>query len=176
MSAIVAAFSLLQGHTCSSAEHGSIRGRPVNIRSPSRVLPRYCPSRTSQSHHQFLELLAVHEAASSIRLAHIHIIGAWAYANHSMILGRRYHFHFLARYRYWYVQTSQEVNWTGRRKSTHNFIPPTQWWRSMVRNWKYEIQWDAASKQQQFTDNYNPNHITERVFNDDTRGPSILIW
>ena len=68
MSAIVAAFSLLQGHTCSSAERGSIRGRPVNIRSPSRVLPRYRPSRTSHSHHQFLELLAVHEAASSIRL------------------------------------------------------------------------------------------------------------
>ena len=68
MSAIVAVFSLLQGHTCSSAERGSIRGRPVYIRSPSRVLPRYRPSRTSHSHHQFLELLAVHEATSSIRL------------------------------------------------------------------------------------------------------------
>ena len=67
-SALVAAFSLLQGHTCSSAERGSIRGRPVNILSPSRVLPRYRASRTSHSHHQFLELLAVHEAASSIRL------------------------------------------------------------------------------------------------------------
>ena len=40
MSGIVAAFSLLQGHTCSSAERGSIRGRPVNIRSPSRVFAK----------------------------------------------------------------------------------------------------------------------------------------
>ena len=65
ISAIAAAFSLLQGHTCNSAERGSIR---VNIRSSSRVLQGYRPSRTSHSHHQFLELLAVHETASSIRL------------------------------------------------------------------------------------------------------------
>ena len=55
-------------HTCSSVERGSIQGHPVNIRSPLRVLPLYRPSRPSHSHHQFLELLAVHEAASSIRL------------------------------------------------------------------------------------------------------------
>ena len=45
-----------------------MRGRPVNICSPSRVFPRYRPSRTSPFHHQFLELLAVHVAALSIRL------------------------------------------------------------------------------------------------------------
>ena len=45
-----------------------MRSRPVFICSPSRVLPRYRPSRTSHSHHQFLELLAVHVAALSIRL------------------------------------------------------------------------------------------------------------
>ena len=60
MAAIDAAFSLLQGRTCNSAERGSIRGRPVNIRSPLRVLLRYRPSRAAHSHHQFLELLAVH--------------------------------------------------------------------------------------------------------------------
>ena len=66
--AIVAAFSFLHRRICSSAEPGSKRGRPVNICSPSRVLPMYRPSRTSHSHHQFLELLAVHVAALSIRL------------------------------------------------------------------------------------------------------------
>ena len=64
MAAIVAAFSFLHRCTCSSAERGSMRGRPVNICSPSRLLPRYRPSRTSYFHHQFLELLA----ALSIRL------------------------------------------------------------------------------------------------------------
>ena len=68
MAAIVAAFSFLHRYTCSSAECRSMRGRPVNIFSPSRVLPMYRPSRTSHSHHQFLELLAVHVAALSIRL------------------------------------------------------------------------------------------------------------
>ena len=68
MAAIVAAFSFLHRCTCSFAEPGSTRGRPVNICSPSRVLPRYRPSTTSHSHHQFLELLPVHVAALSIRL------------------------------------------------------------------------------------------------------------
>ena len=68
MAAIVAAFSFLHRCTCNFAEPESMRGRPVNICSPSRVLPMYRPSRTSHFHHQFLELLAVHVAALSIRL------------------------------------------------------------------------------------------------------------
>ena len=68
MAAIVAAFSFLHRCTCSSAEPGSMPGRPVNMCSPSRLLPMYRPSRTSYFHYQFLELLAVHVAALSIRL------------------------------------------------------------------------------------------------------------
>ena len=68
MAAIVAGFLIFPQRTCTSAERGSMRGRPVYICSPPPVLPRYRPSRTSHFHHQFLDLLAVHVAALSIRL------------------------------------------------------------------------------------------------------------